>query len=229
MPKSGKRPASKKARAVPGKPEKSGKFHEDKKSAKSVYHDFVVRRSSRAPKWHPIKKMRYVFFRMIAGATVTDALRELHWSPSEFWYLLDLKRESPFQEEYTRAKKLQGRAFGDAVVIIAEGRDIVTRQSKVATKKLMLKALRRAGQQKSKAAMRVILNNMMASLDFNEAKVLNRNKVQIDAAKWIAKAVNPGEFGDKSSLALGTPDGSGGTAKAITIQFVGPDGKVVPL
>jgi hypothetical protein len=230
MPKREKAPPTSKAKARPGKRPKQGEFLEDKKVTKSVYHDFVIRRSRRAPKWHPVKKMRYVFFRMIGGATVTDALREIHWPASEFWYLLDLKRESPFQEEYTRAKKLQGRAFGDTVAIIAEGRDIVTKRGKIVAKKLVLKALRHAGKTKSKSAMRTILNNMMASLDYNEAKVLNRNKVQIDAAKWIAKAVNPGEFGDKSSLALGTPDGSGGAiAKPITIQFIGPDGKVVPL
>ena len=46
--------------------------------ARSIYADFSIwRKKKSAPKWHPVKKMRYVFFRMIDGCTIQDAIKEM--------------------------------------------------------------------------------------------------------------------------------------------------------
>jgi hypothetical protein len=56
----------------------------DAESEKSIYVDYKVwKNRKRAPDWHPVKKMRYVFFRMIDGITITDALREIKWNASD--------------------------------------------------------------------------------------------------------------------------------------------------
>lgn len=210
--------------------QKTGEFHEGQNRTVSVYADFRRWKKPESPRWHPVKKMRYVFYRMICGRTVTDALAEIHWSPSEFWHFIDLKKDTPFRDEYMRAKKLQGRAIADSIVTIAEGRDSVTKRGNQQIVKLIKSELRRTKKFKSRSAMRAIITHLTANVDVNDLRALTRAKIQIEAAKWIAKAVNPAEFGDKSTVAVGQPDGEGNaTAKPLMVQFVGPDGKAVKL
>lgn len=197
----------------------------------SVYRDFSVWTDTKRPKWHPIKKMRYVFYRMINGATVTDALNEIRWSASEFWHLIDLKRNDPFRLEYNRAKRLQGRALGDMVMAISEGRDATTKRALKKTRLLIKKASRRAGKQKNAYMVKMVIESLLSQLNENDQKIVARNKIQMDAAKWLATKVNPYEFSDKSSVAVGgIPGGEGGEqedAAPIRIQFVNADGSVV--
>jgi len=217
-----------KGKAAPS--EKSGVFHEDKNRTVSVYSGFARWKDRAAPKWHPVKKMRYVFFRMIAGITITDALREIRWSPSEFWHMIDLKAETPFHAEYVRAKKLQGRALGDATVVIAEGRDAVSRIEKKRMKKIVDRVTRKMSRTKSKFARKVLMQQLLGDLREIDKIVMGRNKLQIESVKWLAEKVNPAEFSQKSTLAVGSPDGQGSAeARPIAVQFVGPDGKVVKL
>lgn len=205
---------------------KSGKTTAD--SASTIYKDFEVWNSSKRPSWHPIKRMRYVFFRMIAGVTISDAIREIHWSAAEFWHLIDLERHDPFRVEYGRAKKLQARAFADSVVEIAEGRDATSKRSLRAMRKMVERGLRKAGRQKSTIALKAIVENLLAQFSENDTRILARNKLQIDAAKWIAKNMNPGEYSESSRVAIGgVADSASGDARPITIAFVGPDGQAV--
>lgn len=201
--------------------------------ARSIYADFTIWEDrKKKPKWHPVKKMRYVFFRMIDGITIRDALREIKWQASEFWHLVDLERNAPFRLEYKQARMLQGRSFADSVMEIAEGRDTITKRSLTKTRKLITKALARASKQKSPLAAKAIIERLLNDLNENDAKIIARNKVQIDAAKWLAKSANPNEFNEKTSLALnGGLIGEGGTEeeRPIRIQFIGPDGSVVEL
>lgn len=200
----------------------------DAQATRSVYADFAIWNDKKKPSWHPIKKMRYVFFRMIAGCTITDALKEIKWNPSEFWHLIDQKKNDPFFQEYKRAKKLQGRALADSVMVISEGRDKISKKSVTKLQKLIKKYLARASRQKSPLAAKAVIESLLAKLDENDTKVIARNKIQIDAAKWMAKAVNPGEFSEKSSVALGgMPPEDDEPERPIIIQFVGPDGSVV--
>jgi 5-carboxymethyl-2-hydroxymuconate isomerase len=194
----------------------------------TVYADFAIYRGEHAPKWHPIRKMRYVFFRMINGRTVTDAIDEIHWNASEFWHLVDLKRHGPFREEYKRAKLLQGRSFADSVVTIAEGRDETTRQQRKRLARLLQKTIKRVARTKNAFKAKMLMQQLISDLHESEKDVMTRNKMQIDASKWMAKTTNPNEFGDKATMALGSPDESG-KQRPVTIQFVGPDGKAVPL
>lgn len=197
--------------------------------ASTVYKEFVVWESKKTPAWHPIKKMRYVFYRMIGGRTVMDAIEEIHWNAAEFWHLVDLKRHGPFRLEYKRAKVLQGRAFADAVHTIAEGRDPISRRSLRRLEKIIATALQKTGRQKSAFAVKAILDGMLSTIDANDKGIIARNKLQMDAAKWIAKSAAPNEFGDKSAVALSGAGEGAKDSRPISIQFVGPDGKVVPL
>lgn len=198
--------------------------------ARSVYADYTIWRKKKSkPTWHPVKKMRYVFFRMIDGCTIQDAIKEITWTASEFWHLLDLKRNAPFEMEYKRAKKLQARAIADTVQQIAEGRDTTTRRQIVKQQKLIKKALHRASKQKTALGAKVIIEDLLNRLNENDSKIIARNKLQIDAAKWLAKAANPTEFGDKANVMLGgiAPSGENGDARPIRIEFVAPDGSIV--
>lgn len=198
--------------------------------ASTIYKDFAIWEGAHAPKWHPIKQMRYVFYRMIAGETITDAINELHWSAAEFWHLVDLKRHGPFRLEYKRAKLLQGRAFGDSVVTIAEGRDRITRAHRRRMDRLIERATTRLAHSKNAFKAKMVLQQLLGDLREHDKIIMTRNKLQMDASKWMAKTANPNEFGDKAALALGAPDGQPGErAKPLAIQFVGPDGKVVSL
>lgn len=202
-----------------------------REASSTVYKDFSRWSSKKSPPWHPIKKMRYVFFRMIGGETITDAIREIHWSAAEFWHLVDLKRHGPFREEYKRAKILQGRSFSDSVVTIAEGRDRTTRRHQKRIDRLVEKAMRKIAKNKSKVAQKILFGQLMADLREHDKIIITRNKLQVDGAKWMAKTSNPAEFSEQSKVSLGTPTGDGGdnTMQPLIIQFVGPDGKVVPV
>ncbi len=174
--------------------------------------------------------MRYVFWRMMDGATVTDAIRELHWRPREFWNLVDLHRagKHPFKEEFRRAQVIQSRSFADSVHIIAEGRDRVSRGSRKRAEKMIKRAL---GTTKATKAIPSVVRMLSESLSLHQKDVMTRNKMQIDAAKWLAKTGNPAEYGEKQQLGIGGVSATGhpnDSAPAIVISFVGPDGDVVP-
>lgn len=198
--------------------------------ASTVYKDFTVYDGARAPKWHPVRKMRYVFYRMIGGCTITDAIDEIHWNAAEFWHLVDLKRHGPFRKEYKRAKVLQGRSFSDSVVTIAEGRDRITRARHIRMDAIVAKATKRLAKSKNAFKAKMVLQQLLGDLREHDKIIMSRNKLQMDASKWMAKTTNPAEFGEKSSLALGMPDGDGNQSnRPFVIQFVGPDGKAVDL
>jgi len=173
--------------------------------------------------------MRYVFWRMASGVVIADSLREIFWNASEFWHLVDQKRKgSPFQLEYKRAKTLQSRALVDSVLVIAEGRDPITRRALRRTKRLIKKAMAKSRGQKSVLLQKTIVQELLHSVSEHEKAILGRNKLQIEAAKWIAAKHSPVEYGEKSTLSLGTA-GEGDELEPIQIQFVGPDGKVAKL
>ncbi len=182
--------------------EKSSASSATRSASSTIYRDFTRWDSKKRPKWHPVKKMRYVFYRMIGGCTVTDALAEIRWNASEFWHLVDLKRHAPFREEYKRAKILQGRAFADSVVSVAEGRDRTTRRTVKKLDAFIQKGLRRAGRQKSSLAAKAMLESLLARIDANEHGIIARNKLQIDSAKWMAKTANPQEFSEQTKMSL---------------------------
>lgn len=193
---------------------------------RSIYSGFKIwTNQKKTPSWHPVKRVHYVFFRMMNGCTISDALIEIGWNASEFWHLIDLKRNDAFRVEYSRAKLLQGRAIGDSVMAIAEGRDRVTKKSRKRIRLLVKKELRRAGKQKSPIRMKMIMESLLGKIADDDRNVLSRNKLQIDSAKWLAKATNPSEFGDKTNMTLGAP--AEGDGKPLVVQFVGPDGMVV--
>jgi hypothetical protein len=220
IPKTKPKEAKRKRKSAPSS-EGSSRDH-------TLYKDFAIYSGKKSPPWHPVKKMRYVFFRMIGGFTITDALREIHWNAAEFWHLVDLKRYAPFREEYKRAKTLQGRSFSDSVVTIAEGRDRVTRKHKKKIEKLINKAMGRIAHSKSSFKSKMILSQLMSDLREHDKIIMSRNKLQIEGAKWIAKTSNPSEFSETSKLSLNGGSGDGGeTQDPILIQFVGPDGQVV--
>jgi hypothetical protein len=112
-------------------------------------------------------------------------------------------------------------------MLIAEGRDKQTKRSMIKMRKLIKKYLRRATQQKSGTGARAVIESLLAKIEENDSKVIARNKLQIDGAKWLAKSVNPNEFSEKSTLSLNGGSDNAGIAAPITIQFVGPDGSVV--
>jgi hypothetical protein len=201
-------------------------------SSHTVYQSFTaIWNGKKAPVWHPVKKMRYVFWRMMNGATVLDGIEELHWSGTEFWHLVDKDTKgNPFQLEYKRAKIIQARAFADSVVLIGDGRDRLTKRSMRKMRKLIEKGFKRAKGQKTALGAKAILSHLLDQIDRNDNRIIQRNKIQIDAAKWIAKTGAPHEYGDKTAMSLGSPDPDGSeTQQPITIQFVGPDGKVAKL
>jgi hypothetical protein len=213
--------------------QKTGEFIEPRGKAKSVYSEFSRWQKRTPPPWHPVKKMRYVFFRMIAGCTITDALREISFMPSEFWFLIDIKKKTPFLEEYKRAKQLQGRSLGDAVVIIAEGRDSVTRLHRKRTDKIIAKAMHRIARSKSSIKSKMIFSSLMSDLREHDKIIMTRNKLQVDSTKWLAEKVNPAEFGPQTKMSLSgvsaSPNNPDEEQKPIVIQFVGPDGKAVAI
>ncbi len=55
---------------------------------------------------------------------------------------------------------------------------------------------------------------------------VQRNKLRVDARKWVAAKLLPKKYGDSSTLALSGPEG-GPIQQAITVQFVksGNDGQ----
>lgn len=176
--------------------------------------------------------MRYVFWRMMKGEVITDAIREIHWDPRDFWRLVDIEREGkhPFKEEYSQAKILQSRAIADSIIIIAEGRDRTTRKQIRRVEKIVDRAMRKINRTKSAFERKMLMVQLLGDLREHDKIVMTRNKMQMDAAKWFAAKVNPNEFADQSKLGLGglPLPGDGDKATAVTIAFIAPDGSEVP-
>lgn len=218
-------PTATRRRSVPSVPS-------DPDDKRIIKYEFDARwRSKQKPTWHPIKKMRYVFWRMMSGITITDAIREIRWNEMEYWNLIDLKRHGPFREEYNRAKTLQGRSLADSVQIISEGRDRITRLQSKKTKRIVARSMRKIQKTKSVVGRKLLLAQLLDDLRERDKMMITRNRLQIDAAKWIAAKVNPSEYADRSGLSLSgaLSGGADSVPRPIAIQFVGPDGKVVAL
>lgn len=191
----------------------------------NVYRGFTQWKSKKTPPWHPVKKMRYVFWRMMHGDVILDALKQIHWDPREFWPLVN----DSFLDEYKVAKQWQSRALADTVKIIAEGRDPITKKSVKKTLRIIKLAMKKIHREKSRFGQRMALQQLLNDLREHDKVVMTRNKMQIDAAKWIASKGNPGEFGERTHLGIhGFPAGTGETNTPIAITFIAPDGSEVP-
>lgn len=180
----------------------------------------------RAPKWNHHKQVRYVFWRMASGALVTDALRELCLDPQIFWNFVDKKQTTIFEKEFARAKVLQARAVADSVTIISEGRDAVSLGYMAGLEKRIRKVMRK--YRKSRGTMlNAIIDLLRNDLGERERAILGRNRLQIDAAKWHAKTVDPIHYADRMDHSISTPDGETGKPLPIVVQFIDARGKAV--
>lgn len=179
-----------------------------------------------APKWSHVKQVRYVFWRMANGGLATDALRELCLDPQVFWNFVDKKQNATiFAKEYERAKILQARAIADSVQIIAEGRDRVSSAYMADLEKRIRRVLRRSRRKPRAIVLRNIIQFLQNDLGARERTILGRNKLQVDAAKWMAKTVDPLHYSDRMDHTISSPDGV--PSASVVVQFVDAKGKSV--
>lgn len=172
-----------------------------------------------APKWNHFKQVDYVFWRMAHGITVFDALKELALDPIIFWRIVDGKRATPFTEKYERAKILQARAFADRVNLIAEGRDEIS-SNYLKTLNRRIRQIMKRHQKNRADAIREFIGIMKYDVTDRERSLIARNKLQIEAAKWIARIADPTHYHDKVDHSIAAPTDGSGEPIGITVQFV---------
>lgn len=181
-----------------------------------------------APKWNHFKQVDYVFWRMAHGITVFDALKELALDPIIFWRIVDGKRATPFTEKYERAKILQARAFADRVNLIAEGRDEIS-SNYLKTLNRRIRQIMKRHKKNRADAIREFIGIMKYDVTDRERSLIARNKLQIEAAKWIARIADPTHYHDKVDHSIAAPVDGGGEPIGITVQFVDANNQKIPV
>jgi terminase small subunit-like protein len=158
-------------------------------------------------KWDYDRLMAYVCERIGEGRLVSDVCRTIDIRMTTFWNIAD--STETYRVLYGSARRKQADAIAQNVQKVAEGRDRITAKERKRVAKL------RKGKN--------LGDQMYANV--RENNIIQRNRLQIDAAKWYAKVTDPDRFGEKSSLSLNSGENDGPIS--VTLRFVDGKGKDV--
>jgi hypothetical protein len=155
----------------------------------------------------------YVCDKIGQGQLVSDVCHRIGIRVPDFWRIA--QSTEGYAKLYARSRKEEAEQMRIYAQKVAEGRDRISLKRQ--------KHLRRLEER-----LRKTKNPFVKDLIRDEQHLLlQRNRLQFDAARWIAKVTDPDKFGDKSTTSLTSPDGA--APITIGVQFVNPDGKVVKL
>lgn len=163
----------------------------------------------RPQKWHRDKLMAYVCEKISEGRLVSDVCRKIGIKVPRFWEIA--RSTEIYRSLYAQARKDEAEQMRVYAQKVAEGRDWITLRERKRIETFRKKNKRNPA------------SNIIASA--RESNILGRNRLQLDAAKWIAKVTDPEKFGDKQSLSVGGQQT--GDAIGITLRFVDAKGKSV--
>lgn len=163
----------------------------------------------RPKKWDYDKLVSYVCDKISDGKLVSDVCNRIGIRVSTFWTICD--QTETYKNLYARARKREAEQMKVYAQKVAEGRDWITIREKKRIDKF-----RRTNR-------KYLSTGQIAST--RENNILGRNRLQLDAAKWIAKVTDPERFGDKQSLSVGGE--ISGDPVAITLRFVDANGRQV--
>lgn len=138
-------------------------------------------------KWDHVALYTYVFERMAEGELVSHILARLGLRQGQFWRMCN-EDDPSFAVAYAKTRKLQARAIANKIQDIAEGKDPASEQ----LKKRMDDLFAMFVAKKDPTAL-----DFIRELDRN---LIARNKLQLDAAKWFVKTLDPETYGDKQEL-----------------------------
>lgn len=161
----------------------------------------------RPQKWDRDKLMAYVCEKMSNGGLVIQIARRIGITCSKIYDIADTT--DTYRSMFARARKKQAAWFGENVNLVAAGQDRLTLKERKRIAKL------RKGKN--------LGDQMYANV--RENGIYQRNRLQLDGAKWYAKVTDPERFGDKSSVALSGDET--GAPIGITLRFVDGKGKDV--
>jgi hypothetical protein len=170
------------------------------------------RKVGRPQKWNRQRLVEYVCGKIASGQLVTDVCRRIGVRAYEFRLITETKPE--YAAMYAKARKEEAFQMRVYAQMVAEGRDRLSRLRRRRFERLASK-LRK---QKHPGANQILHDA--------ENSILQRNRLQLDAAKWIAKVTDPEKFGDKTDVAVTGPTGG---AMTIGVQFIDPSGKAVKI
>lgn len=163
-------------------------------------------------KWDYAKVAQYICEQIAQRKTVRMVCKKIG---IDEWTARAILRRPEFAPLYAQARVHQAQRFAEFAQEVADGTDSVSRKR---LKKI--ESLHRQLKRTKNPIARDLIRDQ-------EHILIQRNRLQLDAAKWLAKVTDPDKFGDKTTTSLTTPDG--GPAISIGVQFVNPDGKVVKL
>lgn len=162
----------------------------------------------RPKKWDYDKLVTYVCEKISGGKLVSDVCGRIGIRTTTFWNIVETT--DTYKVLYAQARKREAESMKIYAQKVAEGRDWITIRERKRIAKI----------RKDKKS----LSSMMHA-NFRENNIIQRNRLQLDAAKWIAKVTDPEKFGDRSSLSLN--GGNDGEPVAVTLRFVDAKGKTV--
>jgi hypothetical protein len=163
----------------------------------------------RPRKWDYDKVVSYVCEKISDGRLVSDVCAKIGIKVSRFWDIAD--STDTYRALYARARKREAEQMKIYAAKVSEGRDWITLREK---KRIDL--FRRKNR-------KYLSTGQIASA--RENNILGRNRLQLDAAKWIAKVTDPEKFGDKQSLSVGGE--VSGEPVSVTLRFVDAKGREI--
>lgn len=166
--------------------------------------------------WDRAKMVPYICERVSGGEFLQDVCADVKMTPSVFyrWLEEDSDEGKANSNAYARAKILQSHAIAKEIQDIADGKDKLSVDRQTAIEKLARRLVRsgRPGWQNEIRAL--------------ENALIQRNKLQIDARKWYARALNKRDYGEKVDITSDDKALPAAPAK-LEIEFVGADGQRV--
>lgn len=159
--------------------------------------------------WDYDKLMSYVCLKISEGRLISDVCGKIGIGVSTFWEIA--RSTETYAKMYSQARKAEAAQMRIYAQKVAEGRDWITIRERKRIEKFR------------KANRKYLSTGQIATA--RENNILGRNRLQLDAAKWIAKVTDPEVFGDKQSLSVGGE--ISGDPVAITLRFVDANGRQV--
>jgi hypothetical protein len=156
--------------------------------------------------------MATVCERIATGELVKDVCADLEVPAVKVY---EWAAEDEFRESYARARERQAHALAEQALTVADGVDPQTVAALEAVDAEEIAAQELEGKARA-AAMKVV-----ASL---RANVVARDRMRMDARKWLASKIAPRDYGDRQAVEVAGPGGGAiPVAVEVTRRIVRPD------
>jgi hypothetical protein len=177
--------------------------------------------------WDQRLLCRYMFRGLVTGHSEHELLEAVG---ADYPFFIKVVKAEFLEDELKIARRMHARALASRTVEVARGRDPVSREIAAHIDRVLQNEIRRAVRKykKHRDGIKLAFELMGTRREIKELdrNLIARNKLMMDADRWIAKTGDPESYGERSTLGLqgGMGPTDDGVPFSMTVQFIDPSG-----